>query len=97
MYNLIFLCVPRHVTQLSCNQIVSQTAKDLQRLTVVVKKGDKQQKLQAEKLTSDFKDAVQCYSRLQKVHVTIIKTVTLFNEIIPFFHSNNNNNSNSER
>ncbi|KAJ9586832.1 hypothetical protein L9F63_019574 [Diploptera punctata] len=55
-----------HVTQLSCNQIVSQTAKDLQRLTVVVKKGDKQQKLQAEKLTNDFKDAVQCYSRLQK-------------------------------
>lgn len=55
-----------HVTQLSCNQIVSQTAKDLQRLTVVVRKGDKQQKLQAEKLTSDFKDAVQCYSRLQK-------------------------------
>ncbi|PNF18452.1 hypothetical protein B7P43_G09020 [Cryptotermes secundus] len=55
-----------HVTQLSCNQIVSQTAKDLQRLTVVVRKGDKQQKLQAEKLTGDFKDAVQCYSRLQK-------------------------------
>ncbi|KDR23848.1 syntaxin-12 [Zootermopsis nevadensis] len=55
-----------HVTQLSCNQIVSQTAKDLQRLTVVVRKGDKHQKLQAEKLTTDFKDAVQCYSRLQK-------------------------------
>jgi hypothetical protein len=49
---------------------VSQTAKDLQRLTVVVRKGDKQQKLQAEKLTGDFKDAVQCYSRLQKVENT---------------------------
>lgn len=63
-----------HVTQLSCNQIVSQTAKDLQRLTVVVRKGDKQQKLQAEKLTGDFRDAVQCYSRLQKQVAEKMKT-----------------------
>jgi hypothetical protein len=54
---------------------VSQTAKDLQRLTVVVRKGDKQQKLQAEKLTGDFKDAVQCYSRLQKVESTEVFTL----------------------
>jgi t-SNARE complex subunit (syntaxin) len=63
-----------HVTQQSCNQIVSQTAKDLQRLTVVVRKGDKQQKLQAEKLTGDFRDAVQCYSRLQKQVAEKMKT-----------------------
>jgi hypothetical protein len=41
-------------------------------LTVVVRKGDKQQKLQAEKLTTDFKDAVQCYSRLQKVPAYVL-------------------------
>nr|CAD7571956.1 unnamed protein product [Timema californicum] len=54
-----------HVTQLSCNQIVAQTTKDLQRLNVVVRRGDKQQKLQVEKLTNDFKEALQCYSKLQ--------------------------------
>ncbi|KAK7874231.1 hypothetical protein R5R35_006271 [Gryllus longicercus] len=54
------------VTQLSCNRIVTQTTKDLQRLNVIVRKGGKQQKLQVEKLRNDFKEAVQQYSRLQQ-------------------------------
>nr|CAD7440466.1 unnamed protein product [Timema bartmani]CAD7453996.1 unnamed protein product [Timema tahoe] len=67
-----------HVTQLSCNQIVAQTTKDLQRLNVVVRRGDKQQKLQVEKLTNDFKEALQCYSKLQtkvaeKMKVSLLK------------------------
>ncbi|XP_029048052.1 syntaxin-12 isoform X1 [Osmia bicornis bicornis] len=55
-----------HVTQLSTNQIITQTSKDIARLTVLMRRGDKQQKLQIEKLTTDFKDAVQRYSDMQK-------------------------------
>lgn len=57
----------RHVTQLSTNQVVTQTSKDIARLTVLMRRGDKQQKLQIEKLTTDFKDALQRYSYMQKV------------------------------
>lgn len=64
--NLIFFFV-RHVTQLSTNQVITQTSKDIARLTVLMRRGDKQQKLQIEKLTTDFKDAVQRYSDMQKV------------------------------
>lgn len=63
MYSFIF----RHLTQLSCNQIIAKTTRDLQHLNALARKGDKQQKLQVEKLTSDFKEALQCYSRLQQV------------------------------
>ncbi|XP_033339342.1 syntaxin 13 isoform X2 [Megalopta genalis] len=55
-----------HVTQISTNQVVTQTSKDIARLTVLMRKGDKQQKLQIEKLTTDFKDALQRYSDMQK-------------------------------
>ncbi|XP_076665596.1 syntaxin 13 isoform X2 [Andrena cerasifolii] len=55
-----------HVTQLSTNQVVTQTSKDITRLTVLMRRGDKQQKLQIEKLTTDFKDALQRYSDMQK-------------------------------
>ncbi|KMQ90743.1 syntaxin-12 [Lasius niger] len=55
-----------HVTQLSTNQVVTQTSKDIARLTVLMRRGDKQQKLQIEKLTTDFKDALQRYSDMQK-------------------------------
>lgn len=58
----------RHVTQLSTNQVVTQTSKDIARLTVLMRRGDKQQKLQIEKLTTDFKDALQRYSSMQKVY-----------------------------
>jgi len=60
----------RHVTQLSTNQVVTQTSKDIARLTVLMRRGDKQQKLQIEKLTTDFKDALQRYSDMQKVYIS---------------------------
>lgn len=47
--------------------MVTQTSKDIARLTVLMRRGDKQQKLQIEKLTTDFKDALQRYSDMQKV------------------------------
>jgi len=34
---------------------------------MLMRRGDKQQKLQIEKLTTDFKDALQRYSDMQKV------------------------------
>ncbi|XP_076179201.1 syntaxin 13 [Ptiloglossa arizonensis] len=62
-----------HATQLTTNQVVSQISKDIARLTVLMKKGDKQQKLQIEKLTTDFKDAVLRYSEMQKSTVEKMK------------------------
>lgn len=59
--------IRRHVSQQSTNQIIAVTKKDIQRLTMIVRKGDKQQKLQVEKLTDEFKDALAKYSSFQKV------------------------------
>lgn len=64
--------ITRHVTQLSTNQVVTQTSKDIARLTVLMRRGDKQQKLQIEKLTTDFKDALQRYSDMQKVKYILL-------------------------
>ncbi|KAK9508402.1 hypothetical protein O3M35_005971 [Rhynocoris fuscipes] len=50
----------------TANKIVNQTTKDLYKLSSIVKKGDKRQKLQVEKLTNTFKEAVQMYSKVQK-------------------------------
>ncbi|KAJ8675266.1 hypothetical protein QAD02_011052 [Eretmocerus hayati] len=55
-----------HVAQLSTNQVVTQTSKHIARLTILMRRGDKQQKLQIEKLTNDFKDALQKYSDMQR-------------------------------
>ncbi|XP_028157707.1 syntaxin-12 isoform X2 [Ostrinia furnacalis] len=55
-----------HDCQQSVNACVSATARDLQRLGVVVRRGDKPQKLQVERLTQAFKDALAKYSAVQK-------------------------------
>ncbi|XP_044011603.1 syntaxin-12 [Aphidius gifuensis] len=55
-----------HVTQTTTNSVVTPTSKDIARLTVLMRRGDKQQKLQIEKLTADFKDALSRYSDMQK-------------------------------
>ncbi|KYM98304.1 Syntaxin-12 [Cyphomyrmex costatus] len=62
-----------HVTQSSTNQVVTQISKDIARLTMLMRRGDKQQKLQIEKLTTDFKDALQRYSDMQKSIVEKMK------------------------
>lgn len=72
IYILCIYFVTRHVTQLSTNQVVTQTSKDIARLTVLMRRGDKQQKLQIEKLTTDFKDALQRYSDMQKVKYILL-------------------------
>lgn len=61
------MCIYRHQIQSTTNVKIQTTSKDLQRLTVVVRHGFKQQRLQVEKLTSDFKNVVEMYSSSQKV------------------------------
>ncbi|XP_036325892.1 syntaxin-12-like [Rhagoletis pomonella] len=48
------------------NTRIETLSRDLQRLTSVVRRGDKQQKLQLEKLTNDFRNVVEKYSSVQK-------------------------------
>lgn len=68
-----------HDVQSGTNQRIATTSKDLQRLTVVVRRGDKQQKLQVEKLTSDFTHVVQMYSKSQQIIAAKMKQVFLVN------------------
>lgn len=68
-----------HEIQTGTNQRISTTSKDLQRLTVVVRRGDKQQKLQVEKLTSDFTHVVQMYHKSQQIIAAKMKQVLLVN------------------
>ncbi|CAG9112485.1 unnamed protein product [Plutella xylostella] len=55
-----------HDTQQSVNSVVSTAARALARLGVVVRRGDKPQKLQLERLTQAFRDALTRYSTVQK-------------------------------
>lgn len=73
MNGFVYLLVSlyRHQIQSSANEKVLATKKDLQRLTVVVRHGDKQQKLQVERLTSDFQKVVEIYSSCQQVGLII--------------------------
>lgn len=55
-----------HNQQQTVNSCLMVTARDLQRLGVVVRKGDKSQKLQVERLTGACKEALAKYSSVQK-------------------------------
>ncbi|XP_073959725.1 syntaxin 13 [Choristoneura fumiferana] len=55
-----------HTTQQTVNGSVSGTARDIQRLSVVARRGTKAQKLQVERLTQAFQDALAKYSTVQK-------------------------------
>lgn len=66
---MLTIFIYRHQIQMSTNEKVLTTKKDLQRLTVVVRHGDKQQKLQVERLTSDFQKVVEIYSACQQVRL----------------------------
>lgn len=56
--------------------MVTQTTKDIARLTVLMRRGDKQLKLQIEKLTADFADALQRYTDIQKVKKSFVISMT---------------------
>ncbi|XP_013147522.1 PREDICTED: t-SNARE domain-containing protein 1 [Papilio polytes] len=55
-----------HDSQQNVNGSVSATARDIQRLGVIVRRGDKPQKLQVERLTQAFRDALEKYTTVQK-------------------------------
>lgn len=55
-----------HNIHTKTNALIETTSKDLQRLTSVVRRGDKQQKLQLEKLTNGFGSVVEKYSAIQQ-------------------------------
>ncbi|XP_044749437.1 syntaxin-12 [Coccinella septempunctata] len=55
-----------HVTQLSTNDIAAVTSKEIRKLKSLMKKGNKQQQLQVEKLEENFKEAIGRYSVVQK-------------------------------
>ncbi|XP_017783949.1 PREDICTED: syntaxin-12 [Nicrophorus vespilloides] len=63
-----------HVTQLSTNEIIAVTNNNIHKLNMIVRKGQKQQKLQVEKLTENFKDAIARYGDLQKQVADKMKT-----------------------
>ncbi|XP_057341360.1 syntaxin-7 [Microplitis mediator] len=60
-------------TQRTTNNIVTQTSRDIARIAVLMKRGDKEQKLQIEKLTTDFKDALRRYSDMQQTVLQLMK------------------------
>lgn len=74
------LRVKIHSKLVSANEVVDQTTKDLNKLTGIVKKKDKQQKLQVEILMNNFKDAVKLYSEIQKQVAEKMKTHLLPSE-----------------
>ncbi|KAI8437756.1 hypothetical protein MSG28_011990 [Choristoneura fumiferana] len=60
-----------HTTQQTVNGSVSGTARDIQRLSVVARRGTKAQKLQVERLTQAFQDALAKYSTVQKAEIVV--------------------------
>ncbi|XP_022237088.1 syntaxin-12-like isoform X2 [Limulus polyphemus] len=66
-----------HATQQLANETVSDTTICLKQLSELVEKGNKQQKLQLERLKNEFKDTVQRYSSVQKLVATKMKYTLL--------------------
>lgn len=60
-------CSSSHDTQQTVNSSVSAVARDIQRLGVVVRRGDKPHKLQVERLTQTYLDALANYEAVQRV------------------------------
>lgn len=72
---------PAHKVRSETNKKIQATSKDLQRLTSLVRRGDKQQKLQVEKLTSDFRTVVEKYSASEKQFATKMKKILLQSDL----------------
>lgn len=81
---LTYLYFLSHDTQQTVNGSVSATARDIQRLGVLVRRGDKPQKLQVERLTQAFRDALAKYSSVQKVRPLKLVKFPNKNVIISF-------------
>ncbi|CAB3359264.1 Hypothetical predicted protein [Cloeon dipterum] len=54
-----------HIEQLSTNQLVGETTRGIQKLNFLVKRGAKPQRLQFERLQTEFKEAIKRYGQMQ--------------------------------
>uniref|UniRef100_A0A1A9WGB3 t-SNARE coiled-coil homology domain-containing protein n=1 Tax=Glossina brevipalpis TaxID=37001 RepID=A0A1A9WGB3_9MUSC len=80
------------------NSRIEATSTDFKRLTAIVQRGDKQQKLQLEKLTNDFRSVVDKYLNIQKrMAAAMRKTYTQTMLIQTQDDFTNNENLDSER
>lgn len=66
-----------HQMQTITNNKITSTNKDIHRLTVVVRGGDKQQSLLVKKLSSDFKGYVELYHTAQQKIAAKMKSIVL--------------------
>ncbi|XP_045479582.1 syntaxin-12 [Harmonia axyridis] len=85
-----------HVTQLSTNDIAAVTSKEIRKLKSLMKKGNKQQQLQVEKLEENFKEAIGRYSVVQKGIATKQKAHLLVSVNIENELQNENSSSQQE-
>lgn len=64
---MLFIVDFRHVTQMSTNQVVAATSRNIVRLSKKVPRSDKSRLLQLDKLEGDFKATINKYHTLQNV------------------------------
>lgn len=79
-----------HVTQLSTNQIILVTPKELNRLKMILKKGEKQKEFQVSKLTENFTEAMAKYHSMQKLVANKMKANLLIENSSDQFSEDNN-------
>jgi len=70
-----------HTCQQETNKKISVTTQELQKLTAMVKRGDKSQKLQLEMLANSFQEAMKMYAKYQKEAMDKMRTCTLPSEV----------------
>lgn len=85
-----------HTIQAQTNQKIQTTSTDLTRLTQVVRHGDKQQKLQLERLTSEFQTVVKKYSDIQQQIAKLMKQLVLVAATQQQDENNSNDNDREE-
>jgi hypothetical protein len=70
-----------HILQITANQTIAETAADLKQLNASLQRvpptGGKEERMRANRLTSDFQKAVERYTDLQKQIVAKMKTTML--------------------
>ncbi|KAK2187318.1 hypothetical protein NP493_169g00003 [Ridgeia piscesae] len=66
-----------HTTEQNTNRLIGETTQVFKQLSGLVSRSDRQQKLQYERLTNEFKESVQRYNTLQKGVAAQVKSAVL--------------------
>lgn len=66
-----------HMTEQNTNRLIGETTQMFKQLSGLVSRSDRQQKLQYERLTNEFKESVQRYNTLQKGVAAQVKSAVL--------------------